>query len=88
MNRGHWVVDIDRVVVTGAPPHGLEAAELRTLVESAVAAGLADAPPPAGRTMRDAVRIASGPLAGGAPGIARAVATSVVAAIDRMASRG
>lgn len=87
MTGRHWQVDVDRVVVSGGPASGLEAEELRALVERAVAAGLAEVPLPPGRTARSGVRVRSGPLSG-SPAVAGAVAAGIAAAVDGQVSDG
>lgn len=89
MTRLTHHVAIDRVIVRGAGVAGLDAAEVRALVEHAVAQHLGEASLPAGRTMRADVQITSRSVRnGGAAGIASAVASGITAATAGGLRRG
>jgi hypothetical protein len=84
-----WDIDVDRIVVRGVGVAGLEAGEVRRLVEEALVTRLSDAPTPAGRATRASVVVETNALVTGGPGgIARAVASGVVQAATGRASRG
>ena len=74
-----WHLDVDRVSITGAHTHGMDAAELRTLVEGAVRSALETAPLPNGRAVRASVEVHAPSLSGRAA-IAGAVARGVAQA--------
>ena len=81
MTRWTHHVDVDRIVIRGAGVERLDANELRTLVEGAVARELGEAALPAGRTMRAAVQITARSIEKGvAAGLAAAVASSIATA--------
>ncbi len=87
MTRAPYRVEVERVVVTGAGAAALDVAELRGLVERAVAQEAARAPLPAGRAVRASVRVTAASLA--TPGaVAAAVAAGVVRALGGGGSRG
>ena len=89
MTRWIHYLDVDRVVVRGAGVERLDATELRTLVERAVARELGEAQLPAGRTMRADVQITARSVAkGGAAGVAAAVASGIVDAAGGGTRRG
>lgn len=75
-----WHLDIDRVRVTGATAHAMDAAELRTLVEGAVRSALQNTPLPNGRAVRASVEVRVPTLSGRAAlvgAVARGVAQAV-----------
>jgi len=73
-------IEIDRVVVRGASGQGLEAAELRTLVENAVRQAIGSAALPNGRSVRASVQVSASSLASGGA-IAAAVGNGVSRAV-------
>jgi len=75
-----WHLDVDHVRITGASTHGMDAAELRTLVEGAVRSALETAPLPNGRAVRASVEVHAPALTGRAA-IAGAVARGVAQAV-------
>ena len=75
-----WHLDIDRIRIVGAETHGLDAAELRTLIAHAVQSALLSTPLPQGRAGRAHVGVQVPSLSGDA--IAGAVARSVVQAVS------
>jgi hypothetical protein len=82
-----YVVHINRVVVSGvsgAPPNG---SDLRSGIEAALSAALADAPLPAGRSRRTAVQLQVPPLSTGR-GLADAIGSAVALALRGGPSRG
>ena len=82
-----YVVHIGRVVVrevSGAPSAG---SNLRGLIEAALAAALAEAPLPAGRSGRTAVQVQA-PLLQSDGGIAHAIGSGVAQALQGGASHG
>jgi hypothetical protein len=80
MSPQRWVIQVDRVVVRGAAP-GLDAGELRALVDTAVGDALRDAPLPGGRTMRLGEVVHAGPgLAEGPIAVSRAIAVGITRA--------
>lgn len=82
MSARRWRIDVDRVVVRGAPTRGLDQAELLVLIDAAVADAMRGAALPAGRTVRQGDVIAAGAeLAGGPAGVSRAIAGGIVAAV-------
>jgi hypothetical protein len=82
-------VEVGRVVVSGASTGRLDARELQTLVEHAVARELANAALPEGPTMRAAVQVTERSLAtGGASAVAGAVAAGVARAAGGGSRRG
>jgi hypothetical protein len=87
VTRAPYRVEVERVVVTGAEVAALDAAELRGLVERAVAQEAARAPLPPGWAVRASVRMTAASLA--TPGaVAVAVAAGVVRAMGKVGSRG
>jgi hypothetical protein len=75
------IVDIDRVVVTGAGTPGLDPVELRRLVQRAVTDRLAETRLPTGPAARNSVRIEAPSITrGGAPEVAAAIAAGVARA--------
>lgn len=76
-----WHLDVDRVRVTGATVHGMDAAELRTLVEGAVRSALLTAPLPNGRAVRASVELRVPTLSSRAA-IVGAVARGVAQAVE------
>lgn len=89
MSARRWQIQVDRVVVRGAPTRGLESAELLALVNAAVNDALRDAPLPSGRTMRQGAVVAAGAeLAGGPAGVSRAIASGIAAAVGGGRSHG
>lgn len=89
MSPRRWQIQVDRVVVRGAPTRGLESTELLALVNAAVADALRDAQLPSGRTMRQGEVIAGGAeLAGGPAGVSRAIAGGVAKAVGGGRSHG
>lgn len=87
MTRYIHQIEIDRVVITGSGAEGLQAGELRALIEQAVARGLEEARLPAGRTVRSAVEMSTPPLTTGGA-LAKAVASGVARAVSGGSSRG
>lgn len=89
MTRWRYQVDVDRVILHGVSVERIDSADLRALVEQAVARALVDAPLPAGRTMRTSVQITAGsaPKAGVA-GVAAAIASGVAQAANGGPRRG
>jgi hypothetical protein len=71
-----WNLEVDRVRLVGAQANGLQPAELRVLVESAVRNAFASSPLPKGRAMVGSVRVDVQSLGGGTA-IAGAVASAV-----------
>jgi len=87
MTHVPYRVEVGRVVITGAGVAALDAAELRALVEQAVAREAARAPLTAVRAVRASVRVTAASLA--TPGaVAGAVATGVVRALGGGVTRG
>ncbi len=80
-----WQITVDRVVLRGAPAGGLDAGEIGRHVQETVATGLADAPLPAGRSMRASVVVEAGTIRG-ADGAA--IGRTVGGAIVRAATGG
>ena len=84
---GRWRIDVARVVVTGAP-HGLDAAELRALVGSAIGQRLRMAEVHPLRRVSAMLRVDAGRIAGGAPAVADRVAGAIVASVAGGRGRG
>jgi hypothetical protein len=82
MTRHVYRVDVGRVVVTGAGAARIDARELRTLVENAVAREMANCALPGGRTRRATVSVNTPALTGSsAPALAGAVAAGLARAL-------
>ena len=82
MSARRWRIDVDRVVVRGAPTRGLDQAELLVLIDAAVADAMREAALPAGRTVRQGEVIAAGAdVTAGPAGVSRAIAGGIVAAV-------
>ena len=89
MTRAVYQVDVDSVVIVVVGTRTLGAAELRALVEGAVARELRTAALPAGRVMRASVQLNAPSIAtGGGSAVASAVAHGVATALNGGASRG
>jgi hypothetical protein len=74
-----WYLDVDRVRIVGANAHGIDVAELRTLVDHAVRSALESAPLPNGRAIRESVEVRVPTLSNG-EAIAGAIARGVTRA--------
>jgi hypothetical protein len=75
-----WQIDVDRVVVTGAPHGPVDEPELRAQVGSAIGERLRASELPAARRTVAAVRIDASQIPGGTRAIANSVAASIVRA--------
>jgi hypothetical protein len=71
-----WVLQIDRVIVTGVTGKLPDSGQLQTLIQSAVANAVAGAPTPPGRAVQASVRVRAPTLNSG-QAIAQAVASGV-----------
>ena len=85
-----WLIDVDRVVVHGAPPGPIDERDLRALVGSAIRDRLRAAGSPPMRRTTTIVRIDAGRMTGGTQSIAENVASAVVGSVagDRGRDRG
>jgi len=85
---GDWILDIDRVVLTGSATHALDANEIRSLVTRALTGSLSNVALPDGRTVRASVGIPPVPPPTTAQGIATAVASAVTSAVRKGSGHG
>lgn len=85
-----WRIDVDRVVVHGAPPGPIDERDLRALVGSAIRDRLRAAESAPIRRTTAIVRIDAGRMTGGTRSIADSVASAVVGTVagDRGGDRG
>jgi hypothetical protein len=74
-----WHLDVDRVRIVGASVHGLDAAELRILIERTVHSTVEALPLPSGRTAHALVEVQVSSLSGPSA-IASAVARGITQA--------
>lgn len=88
MNTRRWQITIERVVVTGAPARGLDAAEIEALVKHVLSRQLSRAPLPDGPVARATVQVESEPLDTGTPAVVRAVAAGVTASLGGRGHHG
>ncbi|HEX7979876.1 MAG TPA: hypothetical protein VF461_14810 [Gemmatimonadaceae bacterium] len=75
-----WHLDVDRVRIVGAGVQGLDAAELRLLVERAVHSAVEALPLPNGRTAHASVEVQVSSLSGPSA-ISSAVARGITQAV-------
>ncbi len=75
-----WLVNIERVVITGAAPGATDTVTLRGLVEQRIASLAAEMALPSGRAMRASVTLEARSL-GSADAVAHAVADGVARAM-------
>ncbi len=82
MTRGDWIVEVDRVVVTGAPAAQFDAVDIRALVTDQLARSMADPALPDRSGMRATVHIDRAISPSTANGVASAIATAVTSAVN------
>jgi hypothetical protein len=89
MTRYTYHFEIDRIVIQGAGTDRLNTTSLLSMTQAAIEAELTSAPLPAGRTMRESLRVNAPSVAAGTESaIARAVGQNIARAAGGGPSHG